>query len=526
MGGYDGSIRIDTSIDPKGFNAGIAGLSKALSAIGKVLSGVVIALSVGVVAALVVIAGAIGLAFRGFKEVAKYTKYVDELNTSFDNLKTSIGYAFAPLIMMVIPYIKLAVDWLITMFNTISMVIGALLGQKTVMQAVAGAGQKAADATDSMAKNTAKAKKEGQGALAAFDEINVLQKKEEPASSTGGGVGVGSVASNFKEVAINPEILTKVAEFKDKVREAYENIKLKAIEMWDSIKVKASDAWDWLVLIWGKVAAWFEKNIIGPLREPFNNLIETVIDCFNRIKSSFIDPLVYIFVTYLWPIIQRIFATIGTFIGNTISIIVALVKTGIATMTAVITSILNVLSGIIQFITGVFTGNWKLAWDGIVKIFSNVFSGIVAVAKGIINLVIDLLNGLMRAYAIGVNAIIGGLNSIKITVPDWVQSLTGIGSTWGMNIRTITAPQIPRLATGAVIPPNAAFAAILGDQKSGTNIEAPEGLIRQIIQEEMSNAGGGDVNVTMPVYLDSEKIYEGQKRIQRRHGTSLVKGTV
>jgi hypothetical protein len=40
------------------------------------------------------------------------------------------------------------------------------------------------------------------------------------------------------------------------------------------------------------------------------------------------------------------------------------------------------------------------------------------------------------------------------------------------------------LATGAVIPANAPFAAILGDQKHGTNIEAPENLIRQIIREE------------------------------------------
>lgn len=44
--------------------------------------------------------------------------------------------------------------------------------------------------------------------------------------------------------------------------------------------------------------------------------------------------------------------------------------------------------------------------------------------------------------------------------------------------------KIPRLATGAVIPPNAQFAAILGDQTHGRNLEAPEGLIRQIVREE------------------------------------------
>lgn len=51
------------------------------------------------------------------------------------------------------------------------------------------------------------------------------------------------------------------------------------------------------------------------------------------------------------------------------------------------------------------------------------------------------------------------------------------------------SPQsIPQLATGAVIPPNRRFMAVLGDQRNGTNLEAPEGLIRQIVREE---SGGG-----------------------------------
>jgi hypothetical protein len=52
-----------------------------------------------------------------------------------------------------------------------------------------------------------------------------------------------------------------------------------------------------------------------------------------------------------------------------------------------------------------------------------------------------------------------------------------------------SAANIPYLASGAVIPPNAPFAAVLGDQKHGTNLEAPEDLIRKIVREE-SGAGG------------------------------------
>lgn len=49
----------------------------------------------------------------------------------------------------------------------------------------------------------------------------------------------------------------------------------------------------------------------------------------------------------------------------------------------------------------------------------------------------------------------------------------------------MTIPNIPKLAQGAVIPPNREFMAVLGDQKSGTNIEAPADLIRQIVREEL-----------------------------------------
>ena len=56
---------------------------------------------------------------------------------------------------------------------------------------------------------------------------------------------------------------------------------------------------------------------------------------------------------------------------------------------------------------------------------------------------------------------------------------------------------VPYLAEGAVIPPNAPFMAVLGDQRSGTNIEAPAALIRQIVREEMDSSElGGDIHIS------------------------------
>lgn len=61
-----------------------------------------------------------------------------------------------------------------------------------------------------------------------------------------------------------------------------------------------------------------------------------------------------------------------------------------------------------------------------------------------------------------------------------------------MRLPQFSIPQIPYLAQGAVIPPNREFMAVLGDQRHGTNIEAPEDLIRKIVREETARNGGDD----------------------------------
>lgn len=84
-----------------------------------------------------------------------------------------------------------------------------------------------------------------------------------------------------------------------------------------------------------------------------------------------------------------------------------------------------------------------------------------------------------------------------------------------------TAP-IPKLATGAVIPANKEFLAVLGDQKHGTNIEAPLDTIKQAAEEAVlnvfsrigisgGNTGGTPVNLTLQVALDGQVL--GQKMI-------------
>ena len=83
----------------------------------------------------------------------------------------------------------------------------------------------------------------------------------------------------------------------------------------------------------------------------------------------------------------------------------------------------------------------------------------------------------------------------KVTIPF-------LGTFGGQEIRPFTIPNIPYLAQGAVIPPNREFLAVLGDQKQGNNIEAPESLIRRIVREETANLGGGEQTVILQLDRD------------------------
>ena len=158
----------------------------------------------------------------------------------------------------------------------------------------------------------------------------------------------------------------------------------------------------------------------------------------------------------------------------------------------------QIFNGIITFVKGVFTGNWRQAWEGVRQIFAGVWNSFAAIVKAPINMIIAFINSFLYAIQTMQNSFANALNSMSISLPHWLEKLTGFSSV-GFNVGYWSAPMVPYLAQGAVIPPNKEFMAVLGDQKSGNNIEAPESLIRRIVREESGNGKGSTYNVTAQV---------------------------
>lgn len=223
------------------------------------------------------------------------------------------------------------------------------------------------------------------------------------------------------------------------------------------------------------------------------------------------------FLVGLWESIKQIFDVVANWFKD-----------------KVIDPVVRLFEGMFGPIFAIFSNIWedvKEVWgkakdwfsdtvlDPIKDTFTSVWEGISDTIKGVINGIIGFINGMIRGIVDGINAVIGVLNKLKIENPITGEVIAGF------NIPLVTAPQIPMLATGAVIPANAPFAAILGDQKHGTNIETPERLLRDLIREELGRNQQGTQTLHNVIKLDGQVLYEAVKKIDKRVGTSLISGS-
>ena len=216
-----------------------------------------------------------------------------------------------------------------------------------------------------------------------------------------------------------------------------------------------------------KLACEGIKQIWEGLKQTWNAIINSIKDAWNM------------FIAWLQsksPVLAAYFQTVGKLVSDLYN------------------SVKDILKGVVDFVAGVFTGDWTKAWEGVKEIFKGVWNGIVSIVEAAINFVIS-----------GVNLLISALNTIHFEIPDWVPLIGG--SSFGISIPLVNPVALPRLAQGAVIPPNREFLAVLGDQKSGTNIETPLATMVQAFKQAMNETGGmGGRQITIVMQLDHREL--------------------
>lgn len=381
----------------------------------------------------------------------------DEATASIARLKGALLTMAQPLLEVVIPIFRAMVDLLTAVIGKIATFLSMLSG-KTVQQTAKNA--KALNSQASATEALGDAAEKASGQLMGFDEINRL---EDTSVSVSAGVTTdtasGEIAPDFSWTEGVSENMEKIA--------GYVLAIAAGLALW-KIGSYFTGPLGAIITTLGKVVAGVGLVTLGItlLVEAFQDASENGWNLQNTLLA-----------------VAGIVATglgLSILTGSWIPLLVAGilgVLLAITTLTgeggALIDGFKTMFGGFADFVGGVFSGDMERAAEG----FKNIW-------RGAFNIIASILNGLLNLIELG-------LNAIQIDVPEWVPLIGG--RHFGFNV---SLPKIPYLAQGAVIPPNREFLAVLGDQNTGTNIEAPLETIKQALAEVMSQYGHGDINIS------------------------------
>lgn len=264
---------------------------------------------------------------------------------------------------------------------------------------------------------------------------------------------------------------------------AWQGIKEIADGIWNLIKDIITGTWDAIKTV-TKGALSIIKSIISTAWNAIKALTSTI---WNAIKKT---------LSGLWSSLKSTASTVF----NAIKTKVASVWDSVKSKTSQVwESVTTFVSNKVEAIKNAITNKFNAARDAV----KSAFEGIVNFIKAPINQAISIVNN-----AVGmINNAIGGIESAFSFGPWTVPTPFG-SKTIGFHATFPRIGTIPYLASGAVIPPRSEFLAVLGDQKKGNNLEAPESLLRQIVREESGKGQGNGNTYNVTVNASGRKLLD------------------
>lgn len=246
------------------------------------------------------------------------------------------------------------------------------------------------------------------------------------------------------------------------------------------------------------------SNLINLLQKLWNGHLKQLWDDLLLLFGSLQNTVLTFWNNILSPLINWLITNFGPVFSNVFNAVAGLVETAVGLMADAIDVILVVFRGLLDFLSSIFSGNWGAAWNAIAETALAVWERIQSGIKNFVNGIIGFINSMIKAVVAGINQCVNLANSLSFDVPEWVPKIGG--STFGFNLNTVTAPQIPYLAQGAVIPPNREFMAVLGDQSHGTNVEAPLATIQEAVAAVMQDYQDGNLAALQQVLTTLREI--------------------
>lgn len=457
------------------------------------------------------------------------------LTLQFDQLKATLGQGLINVLTPVIQTLNILLEKLQTVAEAFKEWTETMFGNAGPPD---NAITNASEAVEDLTENLQQAEKAAKKALAPFDEIVKI------GSGSSGSEGSSELVSELLASGDKNQESTQIGNnVQDNITPVLEKIKEKLDELIDPLRdidftpafeslqglgnafislgntIKEALEWAWFEII-APLSEWVIEDVapvaIDALSAAFTSLdqalqpvlegvkglwdalqpvvefiknsvilaFEDMEDRFNKVGTLFEEksPELEQLFTNLEEIVTILWDNVGPIFEGLRDAFRAMEEAKFDGIINNAEFLIDTLTGLSEFLLGVFQGDWEKAFGGLKTIVLSWVSGVV-----------DAINIFLSGLEKALNFIINALNTISVEIPDWGIFGELRGKRFGINLDPVVIDkiQVPMLASGAVIPPNAPFAAILGDQRNGRNLEAPEGLIRQIFQEEMAEFLGG-----------------------------------
>ena len=267
------------------------------------------------------------------------------------------------------------------------------------------------------------------------------------------------------------------------------------------------DAWCTVVDNIVKVTMSLWTNCIAPVVKFLGECLKKIIDGLNEIWQAW-KPTIEKIGEILIVIWNNCLKPVINWLGN--EFIQAFRNVG-NYIKPILESLKIMFGGLIDFIVGVFTGNWQKAWQGVQNIFRGIFEGLTNIAKKPLNAIIDAINAMIR-----------GLNKIKL--PNWIPGFGGMG---------INIPTIPKLAKGGIV--DAPTIAMVGEagKEAVMPLENNTGWITDLaakvadrmpvsVGNSNDNSMSGDLILQIDGSIIGKVALNQLRKMQRQGGITLI----
>ena len=438
------------------------------------------------------------------------------------SLKVALIQAAAPLAQALIPLLRQAIGLLTGFAQSIGKVLQSLFGGSAAADSYTESTQAAVAATQALKRS-----------LAGFDQLERL------GSSNTGSFFVPDVQEISHEWEAFAKYITELfVPFKkfdmEPAIEGFKKLKAAIEPIGKALFEGLNWAWHNLLV---PMAQWAAESLLPAFLELLTQALQSLQQVIEELKpafmwlwENFLEPLAHWYADKLIEDIKAMTESFSSFsdwvsqasptiysIINALDNIGGVLKNvniqggGLAAIVPGLSSVMRQFGIVAQElgpamaillggVTGLtpalaaLTGNWDVlsgaaskaweslqnGWSGAVDWFcKQVTEPMEESAKNTANGMIGAFNGMFSSVSNAYGMLSNLINSIHFTFPQWVPGLGG--KTLTFSLPPLSLPGIPLLAKGAVLPANKPFLAMVGDQKHGTNVEAPLSTIQEAV---------------------------------------------